>query len=258
MRFSFVLAAALVCGWPSIASAQVQVPSRGWFDVNVVGINPHQGPQQSTTIGVSASGLPAMIDATIPELSNALGAGAEAGFNFARGRGIGIGVRYEEARWEYSSPIVVVASDPAFLFGTATASDVTGDDLERRERTIDVSLQWAAPLNQRITIRMFAGPTLHVVDQDMVSSVAFAPTFDASGNINGVAITGHERQQVQASTAGFHVGGDVSVFFSRHIGVGVGVRRHHATVDITDPLSGQPAELSLSRFTISTGLRLRF
>lgn len=255
MRLSFVLAAALVCGWPSIASAQVQVPSRGWFDVNVLGINPHQGPQQSTTIGVSASGLPATIDAGIPELNDALGAGAEAGFNLASG--FGIGVRYEEARWEYSSSIVVVASDPAFLFGTATASDVTGDDLERRERTIDVSVQWTAPVNERITIRMFAGPSVHHVDQDMVSSVAFAPTFNGSG-ISGVAITGHEQQQVQASTVGFHVGGDFSVFLTRHIGVGVGVRRHHATADITDPLSGQPAELSLSRFTISAGLRVRF
>ena len=256
MRLSFVLAAALVCGFPSIGSAQVQVPSRGWFDVNVAGINPHQGPQQTTTIGVSASGLPAMVDATIPELSDALGAGAEAGFNFASG--FGIGVRYEEARWEYSSSIVVVASDPAFLFGTATASDVTGGDLERRERTIDVSVQWTAPINERITVRMFAGPSVHHVEQDMVSSVAFAPTFNGSGIISGVAITGHERQQVQASTVGFHVGGDVSVFFFRHIGVGVGVRRHHATADITDPLSSEPAELSLSRFTISTGLRVRF
>jgi hypothetical protein len=256
MRLSFVLAAALVCGWPSIASAQVQVPSRGWFDVNVTGINPHQGPQQITTIGVSASGLPAMIDAGIPELDDALGAGAEAGFNFTRG--IGIGVRYEEARWEYSSSIVVVASDPAFLFGTATDTEATSDDLERRERTIDFSVQWTAPINQRITIRMFAGPSLHYVDQDMVSNVAFSPTFNGSGNINGVAITGHERQQVEASTVGFHVGGDFSVFVTRHIGLGVGVRRHHAAVDITDPLSNGPAELSLSRFTISTGLRVRF
>jgi hypothetical protein len=256
MRLSFVLAAALVCGCPSIGSAQVQVPSRGWFDVNVAGINPHQGPQPSTTIGVPTSGLPAMIDATIPELSDAIGAGAEAGVNFARG--IGIGVRYEEARWEYSSSIVVVASDPAFLFGTATDSDVTGDDLERRERTIDLSVQWTAPINERITIRMFAGPSLHYVDQEMVSSVAFAPTFNGAGNITGVAITGHERQQVQASAVGFHVGGDFSVFVTRHIGVGVGVRRNHATADITDPLSNEPAELSLSRFTISAGLRVRF
>ena len=256
MRLSFVLAAALLCGLPSIGSAQVQVPSRGWVDVNVAAVNPHQGPQQSTTIGVSASGLPAMIDAGIPALETVIGAGAEAGFNF--GRGIGIGVRYDEARWEYSSPIVVVASDPAFLFGTATATDVTSDDLERRERTIDFSVQWTAPINERITIRMFAGPSVHYADQDMVSSVAFAPTFNPSGNISGVAITGHEQQQVEASTVGFHVGGDFSVFLFRHIGVGVSVRKHHATADITDPLSGQPAELSLSRFTVSTGLRLRF
>ena len=255
MRLSFVLAAALVCGSPTLGSAQVQVPSRGWLDVNFAAVNPHQGPQQSTTIGVSA-GLPAMVDAGIPELNTGIGAGAEAGFNFARG--IGVGVRYEEARWEYSSPITVVASDPIFLFGTATAGDVTNEDLERRERTIDFSVQWAAPLNQRITIRMFAGPTLHYVDQDMVSNVGFAPTFDLTGTINGVAITGHEQTRVQASAVGFHVGGDVALFFSRHIGVGVGVRSNHGAVDITDPLSNEPAELSLTRFTLSTGLRLRF
>lgn len=135
---------------------------------------------------------------------------------------IGIGVRYEEARWESSSSIVVVAPDPLFLFGTASDSDVTSDTLQRRERTIDVSVRWAAPINHRITIRMFAGPTLHYVDQDMVSNVAFAPTFDTVGNINGVAIAGHEQRRVEASTVGFHVGGDVEVFFSRHIGVGIG------------------------------------
>jgi len=256
MRLSFVLAAALVCGAPAIGSAQVQVPSRGWVDINFATVNPHQGPQQSTTIATSASGLPAIVDAAIPELNTGSGAGAEAGFNFAKG--VGVGVRYEEARWEYPSQIVVVASDPVFLFGTATDSDVTGDNLERRERTIDFSLQWTAPVNERITIRMFAGPTLHFVDQDMVSNVAFAPTFDPAGLINGVAITGHEQQAVKASTVGFHVGGDVAVFFSRHIGVGVGVRSNHADVDMTDPLSNEPATLSLTRFTLSTGLRVRF
>jgi hypothetical protein len=48
------------------------------------------------------------------------------------------------------------------------------------------------------------------------------------------------------------------VFFSRHIGVGVGVRSNHGDVDITDPLSNEPATLSLTRLTLSTGLRVRF
>jgi len=255
MRLSFVFAAALVCASPTIGSAQVQVPSRGWVDINVVAANPHQGSQEFTTIGISATGLPATVDTSIPALGTVIGAGAEAGFNFAKG--IGVGVRYEEARWEYSSPITVVASHPAFLFGTAMAN-VTADDLERRERTIDFPIQWTAPINHRVTIRMFAGPSLHFVQQDMVSNVEFASTFDPAGTLNGVAIVGYEQRQVEASTVGFHVGGDVSVFISRHIGVGVGVRRNHATVDITDPLSNQPADLSLTRFTLSAGLRLRF
>ena len=93
MRFSsFVLAAAVVCGWPTVGLAQVQVPSRGWFDVNFLAADVRQGPHETTAVALSAATLPAVVNAGIPERPGAIGVGAEAGLNVTDS--FGIGVRY--------------------------------------------------------------------------------------------------------------------------------------------------------------------
>jgi hypothetical protein len=54
------------------------------------------------------------------------------------------------------------------------------------------------------------------------------------------------------------VGGDFSVFFSRHIGVGAVVRGNRGTVTVAEPLTGTDGALRVGHVEVGGGLRVRF
>jgi hypothetical protein len=57
---------------------------------------------------------------------------------------------------------------------------------------------------------------------------------------------------------GFHVGGDVNVFFNRVIGLGWFAKYSQGSVEVFDPLSGEDWQLRTGGFQSGGGLRLRF
>lgn len=249
-----LLALAIALGVASHAAAQNKVG--GWIDVNFLSTLPQQESQTYSTAGLSTSGSPVGLGATIPELSNAIGFGVEGGVTF--GRGIGVGARIEQAQWDYTAGLGLVASHPVFFDLIAIDADETADELRRTDRAIDIMGSWAIPVSKVVTIRVFGGPTFYQVEQEMVSNITFSRTFNIIGTINQVNITDFDQRTADGSGIGFNVGGDVAFFFSRHVGVGAGIRYNQGEAEITDPLSGDDVDLDMSRFTFSTGLRLRF
>jgi hypothetical protein len=57
---------------------------------------------------------------------------------------------------------------------------------------------------------------------------------------------------------GWNAGAELSVFFSRFVGVGAGFRFNKGTVEIDEPLSLEEADLDVGHATISVGARVRF
>jgi hypothetical protein len=96
------------------------------------------------------------------------------------------------------------------------------------------------------------------VDADMVSAIGYDQAASPLIPVNVVAISSYLHQKVNGSAWGFNAGADLSVFFSRHFGVGgiVGVNRGRVT--IPEPLSGQNADLTTGHIEVGGGLRMRF
>jgi hypothetical protein len=153
------------------------------------------------------------------------------------------------------------ASVPHPNFFNASASDTTDADQEfrRLEGSINFQLVGAADIGDSVRVRFFGGPTWFRVEQDLVSAIRYAQVFGIFTRLNEVAITTYDlEEKVEGTGWGYHVGGDVSVFFSRVVGIGAFVRYSRGTVEMIEPLAGSDIELRAGGLQAGGGLRLKF
>lgn len=171
----------------------------------------------------------------------------------------GVGVSF--AGTAHQSPVDLFVSVPhPFAFNAnATDSEATDRQFQRAEGSVNIQLVGAAQLSDRVRARVFGGPTYFRVQQDLVSNVRYAQVFGVFTRVNEVEITSYEYdEKVEATGWGFHVGGDVSFFFNRVVGIGGFARYSQGRVDIEEPIVGDVIELKTGGFQAGGGLRLKF
>jgi opacity protein-like surface antigen len=170
------------------------------------------------------------------------------GFLLLRNLGVGVGL----TRFSTSTVTTVNASVPhPFFFnqGRSVTGEVNGS---REEMAIHVQVRGVFPVNRRVTVTVFGGPSFFQVDQGIVNDITYteAYPFDAAPFSSALQSTQSE------SGTGVNVGGDVAFFFGPNVGVGVGVQYSSATVQMTLP-SGA-SDVKAGGAQVGGGLRLRF
>jgi hypothetical protein len=165
-----------------------------------------------------------------------------------RNLAVGVGV----TRFSTSTTTALSAAVPhPFFFSQprAVEGEFSG---ERTEAAVHVQLRAVLPVSDRIQVAVFGGPSFFQVDQSIVDDFEYTESYpyDAATFSRAVAATQSE------SRVGVNVGGDVSFFFSRQIGVGVTAQYAGATVEMTVP-SGT-ADVKAGGGQIGGGIRLRF
>jgi len=166
----------------------------------------------------------------------------------SRSLAVGVGV----TRFSKSTVTAVNASVPHPFFFNQPRS-VTGEyEGSRSELAVHVQVRGLIPVSDRVQVALFGGPSFFTVEQSIVSDFDFTESypFDTATFSRVVADTQSE------SKVGFNVGGDVSYFFSRQVGVGMTAQYSGATVQMTVP-SGT-ADIKAGGGQIGGGLRLRF
>jgi hypothetical protein len=99
--------------------------------------------------------------------------------------------------------------------------------------------------SSKVQVRLYGGPTYFSVSQDLINSPP------------------HGATTASTSAWGYHVGGDFGYFFTKHIGLGGGVRYSGATVTIPDTAArysseGQTQDVRVGGTSLVFGLRVRF
>ena len=146
---------------------------------------------------------------------------------------------------------------PYFFNEATTAAGVT-DDLTRTEGGVNFQVM-LVPLNRpAVRLRVFGGPTYFRYEADMVQDIAFQQTAFSFSRTNLVEITDAKIEKAEATGWGFHVGTDVSYFFSRVVGVGAFARFSRGTLTLDEPLSEVSQKITVGGFQAGGGLRLRF
>ena len=117
-----------------------------------------------------------------------------------------------------------------FFFDRPRAVDGTGAGVAREETALHVHARWGIPVSQSVEVALFGGPTFFSVSQAFVTGI----DFDQAYPYDTATLTGAMTRAEDGSTIGFNVGADVSVYFSRWLGVGGLIRFSRSEVDLGD------------------------
>jgi hypothetical protein len=223
---------------------------RGWIGVDIGRLQPSEPAHilYGHTVGV--------VVVWYPELSESVaGVRVSGGVRLRGGFGVAGGFNTFSRSRQADTFVNIPSPYVPGLWGDDSA---LSPFLERRDRAIDFSGVYTTPSADAIRVRLLAGPTYFSVTENMIAAVGYTQAASAAPPVNVVHITSFTVQEVSASTLGFHVGIDVSGFFSRHVGVGGTVRFSRGRVAVRDPLTSEEVEMKVGQPELGAGLRLRF
>ena len=134
---------------------------------------------------------------------------------------------------EDTAAVGVTAPHPFFFNASDTDASLTEHVLLRQEGAFNVQMM-LAPIRGLIVCAcgFLAGLPLFRYRADMVQDVDNPQLASFFSRANLVTITGYESEKAEGSGVGFHVGSDLSWFFSRVVGVGGFARFSHGTVTV--------------------------
>jgi len=156
-----------------------------------------------------------------------------------------------------------------FFFNRLRTATFETNALGARDAALNIPLVWMPPARGKVRILAFGGPTIFRASQTLVTDLAL----DEQYPYDAVSITGVTTKERSKTLFGYHVGGDVSYFFSQSrpstrrgstrpgqgylLGFGVGVRYSHAKMKFNDD-AGVTTEGSAGGLSVVTGLRFGF
>lgn len=235
------------------ATAFAQPTSKGWFDVNF-GVAKAAEESFSTTLALPLFDETATFGA---EYRRPRGGEFDLGGGYMFTPVVGLGVSVTGTAHSGAPTLSIRIPHPFIFNAFATDTGIGDTELEHLERTFHIQAMInVTPNAERVRVRLFGGPSWFQVKAHGIDDIQYDQAFLIFLPENAVEITNSEASEVDGSAWGFHVGGDVSVFFSRVVGVGGFVRFSRGTVELED-FSG-PHEVKAGGVQAGGGLRLRF
>jgi hypothetical protein len=141
-----------------------------------------------------------------------------------------------------------------FFFNQARRVSGESDRLDHTERGVHVSAMWLISATPRIQAAVFAGPTFFSVRRGLVEDINYSETYP----YDEATFQGTVNRRISSNQTGFHVGGDLSWFFTDIIGVGALVRFARGSGRLDSPASDSALSIDLGGVQAGAGLRLRF
>jgi hypothetical protein len=253
----FQRAATCVLFVSAAAATPALAQGRAWLDVNV---------------GVAAAGEDVYTDAAAtPQIANGLASAEyqlprdtsfDIGGGFMFHPRVGAGVSVVRARHEGPVALHLRLPDPDFPAFNAEDDAMTDIDLQRSETAINLQVMaTVTPALAPLAVRVFGGPTYFRVRQDTVTDLFYVDGFTPQ-DVYFIEIVEYEFVEGDADDArsngwGFHVGADVSFFFSEFVGVGGVFRYTRGELDALG-MFNQQTQIKVGGVQAGGGLRLRF
>ncbi len=141
---------------------------------------------------------------------------------------------------------------------TATNAPRTIDpqtvSLAHQERAAHVFAAWAVPLDEKMTLSLFGGPSFFGLTQGVVTGVDLS-------EVGGppwpeVRVGGVSSGDFKKNGVGMHAGVDIRYMFTERVGIGGFVRYTKASVDLASAEGNRP--LNVGGIQSGGGLRVRF
>ena len=164
--------------------------------------------------------------------------------------GIGFAVGYHKRN--RSANIDAEIPHPYF-YDTLRQASFTTEPLQSREAAFHFPAILMPPAFGPIKVLLFAGPSIFRLSQTQVTNIIVNEAFP----YDTVTISGVTTEERKGTFWGYHAGADVSVFFTRSVGVGVGVRFSHANIKGFDQDAATTSGVAGGASALA-GVRFRF
>lgn len=171
---------------------------------------------------------------------------------------VGFGAKLDLQNYDSTPAFTLSLPSPYFFNTPGVDVAVATDPVTRRDRAVDLHVVFTPRSPDAVRVRLFAGPTIFHVRNEMVEDLRYSQFASQFFRVNTVSITGFMAQEVGGAALGVNAGADVAWFFVRHVGLGGGVAFNRGRKTVIDPLSGESIDLRLGHVSIGAGLRLRF
>ena len=125
--------------------------------------------------------------------------------------------------------------------------------MEHREQVVHFSALYVLPIGSNLQIGVAGGPSLFIVNRTFVDSVLYDETYP----FDSATFSSTTTREVKENQAGFHVGADVSWYFTDNVGVGGGVRFSRATLKFPAAGTDETISADLGGVQVGAGLRIR-
>jgi hypothetical protein len=181
-----------------------------------------------------------------------------ASFDFGGGymftRYVGVGISFGGTAHEDTVGLGLTVPHPNFFNEPGIGVNVTDKPLMRVEGARHIQLMAVPWQTQRLRLRVFGGPSHFRAEQEVITNIRYIQT--TLGRANLINITSYDSEKSLGTGWGAHVGADFSVFSTRVVGVGGGVRISRGTVQFED--YGGFDDRKVGGVQAGGGLRLKF
>jgi hypothetical protein len=179
----------------------------------------------------------------------------DAGVGVRVWRNLTIGGAYHQEQNDTAGELTGSIPSPVFFNRPRTLTQRV-EGLERKEKATHLVLGWVLPINNKLDVMVFGGPSFFRIEQDVVSNL----TVGEQGGSFTAVIAQPTVTTRKASQTGYNVGADATYIVwendSVRLGAGGFVRFTKASFDIEMLNSSQPTEAGGVQFGF--GARLRF
>ncbi len=213
----FVIVSLFVLLPASVASAQVTHSSKVWIDVSF-GVASAAEKTKSTSISIPDGAGEFEDYRTTYNIPRGAAADFGAGYMFTER--LGAGIAFNGTAHKDAADLSIRIPHPNFFNRHATDEGPTDEDLERTEGSVHFKFVVRPVHTDRVSFRVFAGPSYYRLTMDAVTDIRYAQVF--VGSLNAVEIISYDSSEVEATGWGFHGGADLSYFFTNSFGLGIG------------------------------------
>jgi hypothetical protein len=164
--------------------------------------------------------------------------------------GVGFAVGYHQRN---RSAFVDALIPHPYFYDSPREATFTTQPLKSRETTFHFPAIFMPPAFGAVKILVFGGPSVFRLSHTQVTNIQVAEVYP----YDTVTITSVATEEKKGTFLGYHAGADVSVFFSRFAGVGVGVRYSHANIKQFEQDAASTTGIA-GGASVLAGVRMRF
>lgn len=233
-----------------IGPVEAQTPTeRGWFSVNAV---------QQLNTGMFTDRVEFVQDFEEGYVESNYTVGATPGVDVMAGVrlwkyvGVGAGVT-TMLQSGVATEVSARLPHPLYFGRSRTVTGVT--TMDRKELRVHLFGFAAVPVSERVRVTVFGGPTMFRGEQGLVDVVEVIDSYPFNPVIAGPQSISETVQTI--STVGFHVGADVTMFFTKAVGVGAMVKYTKGTFEM-NAADGDKMSTEAGGVQVGGGLRLIF